>query len=101
VKNLRRLGAATVASCLSLLATLGLAGAIDASQETGASAQPPTSEKPATAKRAPGAPTRLVVIRRPTRTDAPAGTIYVQPPSNTSVAAPPAPVPAAPTTRSS
>ena len=101
MRHARRLGAATLASSVSLLTTFGLAGAIRASEGSAAPATTDSQVNIARAASGSGGPSRLLVIRRsaPTGTSE-GGTIYLQAPS-TATAAVVAPAPAVPTTSSS
>jgi hypothetical protein len=106
MRNAKRLGAAAVATSVSLLTTAGLAEAIKTDQQaTGTEGAGGGTDVVRAAARDRG-PSRLVVIRRrtPAGASSSGGTIYVQaPPTTTTAMAPaaPAPAPAAPTTRSS
>ena len=105
MKHARRLGAAAVASSVSLLATVGLAEAITAADDADTAPAPATTG--VAERRDPGGskgPTRLIVIRRSRdATEVSGGTVYVQAPSTAgvAVATAPAPAPATATTRSS
>lgn len=92
MRHAKRLGAATVASSVSLLTTFGLAGAIRVSEGSAAPATTDSQRNIARAASGSGGPSRLLVIRRsaPT-TSSGGGTIYIQAPS-TAVAVAPAPI---------
>lgn len=93
MRHAKRLGAATVASSVSLLTTFGLAGAIRVSEGSAAPATTDSQRSIARAASGSGGPSRLLVIRRsaPTSTSSGGGTIYIQAPS-TAVAVAPAPI---------
>jgi hypothetical protein len=109
MRHAKRIGAAAIASSLSLLTTLGVAEAIDASDGSADAPAPAANERARTtaAPRTKG-PSRLIVIRRTKpAAGSSGGTVYVQAPTTTTVTAPapapaaPAPAPAAPVTSSS
>lgn len=102
MRHAKRLGAAALASSVSLLTTFGLAEAISVSQKDPVAA-PTGGVNGQTATSAGKGPSRILVIRRslPSADTTAAGTIYVQVPATAPLSGAPAPGPPAPVTRSS
>ena len=99
MRHAKRLGAATLASSMSLLTTFGLAQAISSSEAPSAPSPSGGEALPSAARVGGEGPTRILVIRRshPSASTSDARTIYVQaPPTATAPAPNPASVPAAP-----